>query len=80
LVIDPRAAIWLAARLDGELRRSRRDRCGAGYVTDTQLPAAPVVERSDACFIVRCRSGQAFAYVYFDDEKGRRAAAKLRCR
>ena len=31
----------------------------------------------DACFIVRNATGQAIAYVYFEDEPGRRSAAKL---
>jgi hypothetical protein len=31
----------------------------------------------DACFIVRDASGQALAYVYFEEEPGRRAATKL---
>ena len=29
------------------------------------------------CFIVRDANGQALAYVYFEEEKGRRTAAKL---
>jgi hypothetical protein len=29
------------------------------------------------CFIVRDANGQALAYVYFEEESGRRAAAKL---
>jgi hypothetical protein len=35
------------------------------------------VEETDACFIVRDAIGQALAYVYFEEEPGRRAAARL---
>ena len=31
----------------------------------------------EACFIVRDHNGQALTYVYFEEEPGRRAAAKL---
>jgi hypothetical protein len=31
----------------------------------------------DACFIVTDSAGQKLAYVYFEEEAGRRAAAKL---
>ena len=46
------------------------------------LPAALAVEDPDSklqqqCFIVRDANGQALAYVYFEEEPGRRAAAKL---
>jgi hypothetical protein len=33
--------------------------------------------QTDACFIVRDKNGQTLAYVYFEDEPGRRSAAKL---
>jgi hypothetical protein len=32
---------------------------------------------NDACFIVRDKNGQALGYFYFENEPGRRDAAKL---
>jgi hypothetical protein len=43
------------------------------------LPAALGLSRNttnDACFIVRDHNGQALAYVYFEDEPGRRLAKR----
>jgi hypothetical protein len=40
-------------------------------------PPWSVEEQQEACFVVRDRDGQAVAYVYFEDEPGRRSAAKL---
>jgi hypothetical protein len=34
-------------------------------------------EETDACFIIRDHNGQALAYVYFEEEPGRRSAAHL---
>jgi hypothetical protein len=40
-------------------------------------PPWSIEELNDACFVVRDHNGQALAYVYFEDEPGRRSAAKL---
>ena len=40
-------------------------------------PPWTVDERNDACFIVKDATGQTLGYFYFEDEPGRRSAAKL---
>jgi hypothetical protein len=40
-------------------------------------PPWTIDEMNDACFIVRDRNGQTLGYFYFEEEPGRRAAAKL---
>ena len=42
-----------------------------------RFPPPWTAEETDACFIVRDANGHALAYMYFEDEPGRRAAAKL---
>jgi hypothetical protein len=37
----------------------------------------PETKLGQTCFIVRDGNGQALAYVYFEDEPGRRSAARL---
>jgi hypothetical protein len=44
---------------------------------DHRFPPPWTVEEQDACFVVRDHNGQQLAYVYFEDEPGRRSAAKL---
>ena len=40
-------------------------------------PPWSIEELNDACFVVRDANGQKLAYVYFEEEPGRRSAAKL---
>ena len=42
-----------------------------------RFPPPWIAEETDACFIVRDASRQALAYVYFEEEPERRAAANL---
>jgi hypothetical protein len=41
------------------------------------FPAPWSVEELDNCFVVIDSTGQKLAYVYFEEESGRRSAAKL---
>jgi len=40
-------------------------------------PPWTIDDTNDACFIVRDNTGQALGYFYFEEEPGRRFAAKL---
>ena len=42
-----------------------------------RFPPPWSAEESEACYIVRDTNGQPLAYGYFEEEPGRRAAAKL---
>jgi len=46
-------------------------------MTERRFPPPWTVGELDACFLVLYHSGQQLAYVYFEDEPGRRSAAKL---
>ena len=43
-------------------------------------PPWTVEDKNDACFIVRDANGQAVAYVYYEEEPGRRSAENLMTR
>jgi uncharacterized protein (DUF2164 family) len=42
-----------------------------------RFPPPWTVEELDACFIVKDSSGQKLGYFYYEEEQGRRSAAKL---
>jgi hypothetical protein len=42
-----------------------------------RFPPPWSIEELDACFVVCDHSGQALAYVYYEEEPGRRSASKL---
>ena len=44
---------------------------------ERSFPAPWTVEDHPACFIVSDANGQALAHVYYEEEPGRRSAAKL---
>jgi endo-1,4-beta-D-glucanase Y len=46
-------------------------------VETRRFPPPWSAEETEACYIVRDANGQALAYVYYEQEPGRRAAAKL---
>jgi hypothetical protein len=48
-----------------------------GPMTDRRFPPPWTVEETEPCFIVRDHNGQALAFVYCEDEPGRRTTAKL---
>jgi hypothetical protein len=63
---------------------TRRSLCSARHrpagtlsLPARRFPPPWTVEDTDACFIVRDHNGQTLAYVYFEEEAGRRAAAHL---
>jgi hypothetical protein len=46
-------------------------------VTERRFPPPWSLLELEACFVVTDIAGQKFAYVYFEEEPGRRSSAKL---
>jgi hypothetical protein len=44
---------------------------------ERRFPSPWSVEEQEACYVVRDHDGQQLAYVYYEEEPGRRSAAKL---
>jgi hypothetical protein len=53
------------------------DRLGPLRLPERRFPPPWSIEEQEACFTVRDENGQALAYIYFEEEPGRRTAAKL---
>jgi len=52
-------------------------RAASSFPTRLFPPPWTIEEHNNACFIVCDSTGQALGYFYFDEEPGRRSAAKL---
>ena len=46
-------------------------------MTERRFPPPWTVEELSACFVVKDSAGQKMAFIYFEEEPGRRKAAKL---
>jgi hypothetical protein len=45
-------------------------------MTERRFPPPWSVDELEACFVVKDNAGQKLAYVYYEEEAGRRSAAK----
>ena len=63
--------------LPGSLNRGFGDSALIDKPEPGRFPPPWIAEETDACFIIRDHNGYALAYVYFEDEPGRRSAAHL---
>ena len=46
-------------------------------IAQRRFPSPWSIEDTDACFVVKDSGGQKLAYVYYEEEPGRRSATKL---
>jgi len=58
-------------------RGSKNTVVSCDKVPDRRFPPPWSIEDNGACFIVKDGAGQKLAYVYYEEESGRRSAAKL---
>jgi hypothetical protein len=73
-------AVREIGRLQGANAPASGPPCGAvdhAMGGPRRFPPPWTVEETNACFIVKDHAGMSLAYVYFEEEPGRRAAAKL---
>jgi hypothetical protein len=70
---------WKTRRLVSSLRLELRTPNSLGDMVPSSRSFPPpwTIEELDACFVVIDGAGQKLAYVYFEEEPGRRSAAKL---
>jgi hypothetical protein len=65
---------WLGLQIRGSARRWP-------LTPSRRFPAPWTIEdHNDACFIVKDRAGHSLAFIYYEDEPGRQAAANLMTR
>jgi hypothetical protein len=75
---EEKATATAKAEIDaylGKLESPRADE--PAIMPARRFPPPWTVEEQDACFVVVDHSGQKLAYIYFEEEAGRRSPAKL---
>jgi hypothetical protein len=61
----------------GEPAKAASLRAQFGNLASWPRGLASLTIEQEACFVVRDHNGQALVYIYYEDEPGRRSAAKL---
>jgi hypothetical protein len=75
---EERATATARAEIDAWLNKLESSRADEPSVRPSRrFPPPWLISELEACFVVIDSAGQKLAYVYFEDEPGRRSAAKL---